>query len=213
MSKLLSQSPLGTASLHLPQPRPAEDAAPPQGQVIDDPPVLLSAPVSVQRAMLDRRANVTHAIVWLTAHIWAVNRVVYPAAERYLPAYQDMVRAHRVRTRELEHELRLLHERVSGDGRRASVDPSALSGRLVEALSKQTAADAQLVEMLSAAMPNAEWAEVLRDYGTASQQGPTRPHPHVPHSGVAGGLASRALSLVDRALDVMDSRIVHRLQT
>ncbi len=212
MSKRLSQPAVGTDSLHLPQPRATEDAVPPP-RVIDDLPVLLSAPAAVQRAILDGRANVTDAIVWLTAHIWAVNSVVYPAAERYLPSYQDVVQAHRVRTRQLEHGLRLLHERVSGDGRRASVDPSALSGRLVEVLSEQATADAQLVAMLSGAMPVAEWAKILSNYTRTSQQAPTRPHPHVPHSGVAGSLASRALSLADRALDVMDSRIVRRLPT
>ena len=45
-------------------------------------------------------------------------------------------------------------------------------------------------------------------YLEAFVKAPTRPHPHLPHHGVAGGIAFRVDAVRDHLLDTMDGRHV-----
>jgi hypothetical protein len=147
-------------------------------------------------------------VAWISEHLTALEQVVYPAARRALPDRREL-HAQRARAHDLEHALRRLHQRVSGDGVAMHLPVTRVRDEVRALLCAHTAAERRLEAQLQAALPSAGWDELAARYRRAVEVAPTRPHPHAPHSGWTGRFAHSLLAQVDRLLDGLDARPVH----
>ena len=148
------------------------------------------------------------AVVWLSAHLAAVDRVVTPLLDRHVARDLAARRHERRVTRELQRLLRVLEQVAASDALAPRTDAAQLRGQLVGLLAEHAATEHLLVEHLARALGEEKTAQVAARYERAVTHGPTRPHPHQPH---IRGLRTWLFGfdrVRDRLLDVFDSRHV-----
>ena len=172
-----------------------------------------SVAAATARALDQARPQYTDVVVWLSQHLAALDRVVYPAAARQLPHAGQVIHAQQTRGRDLERVLRRLHAHLNGDGSAPLRELTGLHRQLLQTLGEHSQGERRLLERLSCALPAQDWDRLTARYRASLAHGPTRPHPFTPHAGVAGRVASRAAAAVDRLLDVLESRPVHPLRS
>ena len=147
------------------------------------------------------------AVVWLSAHLAAVQHVVRPAASRVLgdaPAIKAMDRG-AVR---LERTLRSLEQFASGDALAAGTDAGRLTRELTRSVGAQADREHAILRRLGDVLTPQEQADLVAAYRRALEQAPTRPHPHTPHAGRVGALAFWVNARRDRVMDTLDARHV-----
>lgn len=148
-----------------------------------------------------------HAVQWSSAHLTAVEQVIHPAARSVLPDAAQRLREQRDADRDLKQLLRLLERALSGD-MQIAVPTDPLRRDLVEQLRALAAREAVLVGRLETVLSSDDSQALLAGYRTALTYGTTRPHPHLPRSGLLGRFGYRFCRLWDQALDTMDNRAV-----
>jgi hypothetical protein len=147
-------------------------------------------------------------VTWISGHLGALEEVVYPAARRQL-LDQQAVQAQLAQTRAVEHALRRLHQRVSGDGAAMHLPLARVRAEVSERLHAHDAGERELEAQLREAVGADAWGDLVARYRQALDTGPTRPHPNAPHTGWRGRIARSILTRVDRLLDALDARGVH----
>jgi len=148
------------------------------------------------------------AVVWLSAHLAAVARTITPAALRHLDAPAGVLREQRRRDLELERLLRIAERRHSGDVLASGLDAKRLRGALLDSLRLHSQIEHQRLEGLAVVLEDRDQRALANAYLDALAHAPTRPHPHLPHNGLAGAIAFRVDALRDRVMDTMDARHV-----
>jgi len=159
------------------------------------------------RALSDNRAPLD-AVVWLSAHLAAMDRVVYPAVRRHVAGADSAVREQERLSSELQHTLRTLEQVLSGDATARRLGHAALIDHLVTLLSTHAAEEHQLLDALGRAVGADEADRLMARYERAVTVGPTRPHPHTPHEGLAVRTQFILNKWRDHVLDVLDARHV-----
>ena len=164
--------------------------------------------LDVALALLDDpSAGPLDAVIWLSAHLSAVQQVVQPAVRRTLDD-RAAVRSLRVGAIRIERTLRLLEQSLSGDGLVAGLDRNKMGHELFDAVRTQAAGERALLIRLEARLTPDEQRELGGAYQVALERAPTRPHPHAPHGFLLGALAFRVNGWRDRLLDTLDARLV-----
>jgi hypothetical protein len=148
------------------------------------------------------------AVVWLSAHLAAVDRVVAPLIDRHIGRDAAARRQDRRVTRELQQLLRTLEQLAAADALAPRNGAAGVRERLVTLLSEHAASEHLLVEHLARVLGETQTAEVAARYEHAVAHGPTRPHPHQPHIRPLGSLMFVVDRLRDHVMDVLDSRHV-----
>jgi hypothetical protein len=166
--------------------------------------VLTYAETEAQRLLGSTGAAPLDAVVWLSAHLAAVDHAVYPVVRRALPGGRALVAQHRAIASRLAHTLRTAESHHSGDVLAAGHNPSQLTDDLRSLVAEHVAAEAELVERLVEALADDAQAALATAYESALAHAPTRPHPHLHRGGVMFWLDS----VRDRVLDTMDGRHV-----
>ena len=159
-------------------------------------------------ALLPGTARPLDAVVWLSAHLAAVNHSVRPVVEHVLgPAglLRDELRRHDL---ELERVLRMAERRYCGAALAAGLDRERLRAALLDRLQAHAGAEHERLTALAGKLSAEQQRAVAGDYLDALVKAPTRPHPHVPHDGLAASIAFRVDAIRDRVLDTMDGRHV-----
>lgn len=156
-------------------------------------------------ALVDGHAPMD-AVVWLSAHLAAVARVIEPAARR--DADPLVVGRHHDALHALQRLLRVAERRHSGDALASAIDSGRLSGAMLRAIRDHEHAESELLQSLERALPAADIERLSTSYRHALEHAPTRPHPHAPHHGVFGAIAFRVDAVRDRVMNTMDSRHV-----
>jgi hypothetical protein len=151
--------------------------------------------------------EVLDAVVWLSAHLAAVHRVIQPALRR-LPGESAARQRQRMLDLQLERLLRIAERRFSGDAQAAALSTDNLERGLRSALADHAHAEHGLVGQLESVLSTEELTALSSSYAAALQHAPTRPHPHAPHFGLLGLAAFRFDAWRDKLLDTMDSRHV-----
>jgi hypothetical protein len=157
------------------------------------------------------------AVVWLSAHLSAIEHVVCPVLAKKFGASAPPVVALRRKGIEMEQALRTLERTLSGDASVMHlVDCADFSRRLTELVSERAADELVLLERLSDQLSAADQRRLAELYHHTLETAPTRPHPHSPHSGVLGSVAYHVNARRDHVMDVFDARGVptpHRAPT
>jgi hypothetical protein len=180
---------------------------------IEAPPQTLAAAVErahcwSDHALAQPGAAALDGVWWLSTHLAAVTRVVYPVAHRLLPDARDEVLAQRRRTADLTRQLWLVEHGASGDAR-TRVSP-ALVAALVRGVREHAAADAALIDRLTYALAAESLSALQQRYAAAVRHAPSRPHPLVARSKLVASASYRALAVVDAARDTFDNRHIPR---
>ena len=144
----------------------------------------------------------------LSRHIAAVEDVVYPAARRRLPSGPRQVAQHVRLARGLEVTMRALEASFYGDSYAPSGSRTVLWRRMDRLLALHVDAEVALLEALVPELEPAEQHALAERFEKAVVHGPTRPHPHSPHSSWLSPVQHRFWAVADRAMDVMDSRVI-----
>lgn len=147
-------------------------------------------------------------VVWASAHLAAFERAVLPVVRRVIGDGRAAVAAVRRHATRLEGVLRMLERRETGDVLAAQMDEERLCRELVDLLTEHARMERVLLVRLGDRLNAAEQDALAAAYRRALEHAPTRPHPHVPHSGPLGALAFRVDAVRDRLMDVMDARHV-----
>lgn len=151
---------------------------------------------------------VMDAVVWLSAHLTAMEHVVYPVMATLLTDRQQELALQRAATRRMHRGLRLLEQRCAGDGL-IRVDSSAgRPDRLLVMMDEHAASERELLARLAEALDEQTTSSLAARYSDAVRHGPTRPHPHGPHRGRLGRLTYGFDARRDHLLDILDSRHV-----
>lgn len=155
-------------------------------------------------ALDDPGAPPLDAVVWMCAHLAAVEHVVQRELTRYLDAPD--VSAFRRNAVALERTLRTLEQLASGDALTSRVDGVSVRRAFLDQLQAQADHEHRLLDRLAERLSPAEQSRLVADYERALWHAPTRPHPHAPHGRLLGWLAFHLNGPRDRIMDTLDSR-------
>lgn len=153
--------------------------------------------------LADPAGNRLEVVVWLSGHIAAFERAVYPVVKNELPDGRGLVEQDREVVNRLTRTLRMLERRHSGDVLATGLSAQRLGERISEQVAEHREVLRRILDELESALDQAAMTELARSYDDALSHAPTRPHPHV-HS----ALLFRLDALRDRILDTMDGRHV-----
>ncbi|MGA8211170.1 MAG: hypothetical protein WB441_15305 [Nocardioidaceae bacterium] len=160
----------------------------------------------------DRPARETHTqsdafLAATSRHVSAVEAVLLPAAGRSGPTSDALVHGYLEAARELEQTLTTLKARLYGGSQVAALSWPGLWAVVRQQLAEHNRLERALVELLQDAEPERLDA-LARQLFDAETRGPTRPHPHLPHTGAAGRVARRVWAVADRFWDSAEGRVI-----
>ena len=161
-----------------------------------------------RRALSGPDSKAMDAVVWLSAHLTAMEHVVYPFMRANLPTSRKELDEQRRLTRQMQRTLRSLEQRWSGDGLAPAGSSYRLRGQLALMIDVHEQGEDALLARMSETITDEEAVTLAEGYDHAVGHGPTRPHPHGPHSGKLGRLTYAFDAARDHILDVLDSRHV-----
>lgn len=147
-----------------------------------------------------------HGVIWLSAHLAAMERAIEASAAHQLPEARDTLEGQRKLGLELQRLLRTVEQQRAGDALAPHVSWPDERTSLLSRLDEHARGERTLILMLAEKLDDAAMAEVHNRYVHVFEHGPTRPHPHGPHRGRRGAFALRFATFWDRILDVLDSR-------
>jgi hypothetical protein len=147
-----------------------------------------------------------HGVIWLSAHLAALERAIEASAARQLPEARETLEEQRKLGRELQRLLRTVEQQRAGDALAPHVSWPDERASLLSRLDQHAIGERALVVMLADKLDSSALDQVHNRYVRVFEHGPTRPHPHGPHKGRRGAVALRLATLWDRILDVLDSR-------
>jgi hypothetical protein len=166
--------------------------------------VVTHAEAEAQRLLRTAGTAPLDVVAWLSAHVAALDRAVYPVAKKSLPDGGAIVKQHREIIDRLARNLRVIERHQSGDVLASGLNSDRMLAELRALVDEHVIAETQLVERLVGALSDAAQSRLIASYETALSHAPTRPHPHI-HRGI---VMFRLDGMRDRILDAMDGRHV-----
>jgi hypothetical protein len=159
-------------------------------------------------ALADSTSSAMDAVVWLSAHLTAMEHVVYPLMRAALPTSRRQLDEQRRLTRRMQGALRALEQRSSGDGLAPPDSGDRLRSQLTVMIAEHEQGEEALLTRLLDTLSDEAALTLAERYDHAVGHGPTRPHPHGPHRGRLGRFTYALDAARDHILDVLDSRHV-----
>jgi hypothetical protein len=147
------------------------------------------------------------AVAHCSAHLAAVDCVLYAAARRRVRDGRLRVRSARSADRALQQAVCRLDRRLTGDVHLGDVPLEDLARQVEERLLVHADVERRLVGSLQVLLGPDEQQALADALDRAATSAPTRPHPHTRHTPLAS-LVARLDAGVDRVRDVMDNRVV-----
>ncbi|MCL9761956.1 hemerythrin domain-containing protein [Frankia sp. AiPa1] len=149
------------------------------------------------------------AIAAISAHLSAMEAVVYPECSRRLPGGRARVAELSRLARRCASVMRGIEQYVQGDLHHPAASVASLRRDLAALLTEHARIEDELLRALDAQLSDVERARLRERFADAMRHAPTRPHPHLGHRGPLGGnVTIRLLGTFDHLLDVLDAREV-----
>jgi len=139
-------------------------------------------------ALDDPAANSLVAVTWASAHLAAVEKVLYPLAARTLPGGRDRVRAQVAVDHRLQQVLWQLDRRLTGDVHLRAIPVDVLEAEVRRALHEHATGERSLVTDVQAVLRPRQRRALDDGLARAMLRGPTRPHPHTRHGRFSGAV-------------------------
>ncbi|GAB4010641.1 hypothetical protein [Nocardioides ultimimeridianus] len=139
-------------------------------------------------------------------HVAAANAVLLPAVARQVPEGRQFAREFARQSRRLEAALAEAKGKLYGSTYNIRTPWTSVWGEIHDELEAWFAMEESLVERL-AASPDVRRSIAQRLYADESRA-PSRPHPYLPHRGLAGRAARQVARRVDRFWDTAEGRML-----
>lgn len=163
---------------------------------------------SARHGLDDPTENTLTAVTWASAHLAAVDRVLYPAACAALDGGRKRVQEQRAVDRRLQLVLWELDRRLTGDVHLRRVPVPVLEDGVRRGLQAHEDGERRLVADLVRVLTPEQQHDLVVRLAAALLRSPTRPHPDTRHGRRSAGLTFWFDGVVDRVRDSLDSRIV-----
>lgn len=155
----------------------------------------------------DRLAHTDAFVSAAGRHLGAAERVLLPLVQ-HEPAGRQDVDTYVRHARRLESALARLTGKVHGEAHAAYLGWPVVCAEVRRALDGHRDAERALVLRLAEVLPHDLLAGVALEVFRAEVHAPTRPHPHLPHTGLLGLATRRVWALADRFWDTAQGRVV-----
>lgn len=155
----------------------------------------------------DRRACTDDFLVATTQHLTAVIEVVLPAVRRHLPDGRAAARDYVLTAKRLERALVMAKAKQYGQAQNVGRAWSQVWGAVRYDLVTVTQMERALASRLADVLGEAETEDLGGRLAATVRRSPTRPHPHLPHRGIAGRVARGVWGRADRVWDEFEGRV------
>lgn len=143
-------------------------------------------------------------------HLAAVDAVLLPVTRTRLTGGSELVQRYLRTARHLEVVLAHVKARAYGSVFETGFHWDDVWGDVRAALADHRAAETELADQLSTALPLPELDRVTERLHASEATAPTRPHPYAPHTGLPGLIARKVLHGVDAFWDTAEGRMLPR---
>lgn len=166
------------------------------------------APAGLRARSRDTYAHIDAFLAATSRHVAAVEAVLLPAVCRRVPDGELAVHDYLPVARRLEQTLSMVKARLYGEAHAIYLAWPQLWLDVQQQLSDHNRLERELVEALAGSDDRADLDALARRVFDAETHGPTRPHPHLPHTGRLGPAARRLWAVADRVWDNAEGRVV-----
>jgi hypothetical protein len=147
-------------------------------------------------------------VATVSGYLGVAEAVLYPAARRRVPGGRTAATAQRRRARRIERLMHLIEGRFYGDSYAAGMNVEELQDELTRWVEAYAASELDLARRLDAVLSPGQRRALIGRFLAALAHAPTRPHPFAPHPRGFARIVLRVCGVWDRAMDVMDNRVV-----
>jgi hypothetical protein len=166
------------------------------------------APAGLRARSRDTYAHTDAFLAATSRHVAAVEAVLLPSMRRRVPdgvvAVQEYLRV----ARRLEQTLAMVKARLYGEAHAIYLAWPQLWADVQLQLADHNRLERELVAALAGSADRADLDALARRVFDAETRGPTRPHPHLPHTGRLSPAARRLWAVADRVWDNAEGRVV-----
>ncbi|MGN6162817.1 MAG: hypothetical protein ACTHOG_14090 [Marmoricola sp.] len=141
-------------------------------------------------------------------HLAAASAVLVPAARRALEDGDQRARAFVQQSKRLEISLSQVKAKLYGEAHAIHRTWSQVWDEVGREFRATMAMEKQLVEDLHGLLSDEEMSTLAQRVYRAELRAPTRPHPFLPHRGLAGRMARRIAHGVDQFWDNTECRMI-----
>jgi hypothetical protein len=166
------------------------------------------APAGLRARSRDAYAHTDAFLAATSRHVAAVEAVLVPSVRRQVPEGEPAVRDYLRVARRLEVTLSMVKARLYGEAHAIYLAWPQLWADVERQLTEHNRLERELVEALVASADRTELDVLARRVFDAETHGPTRPHPHLPHTGRLSPAARRLWAVADRVWDSAEGRVV-----
>lgn len=159
----------------------------------------------------DRRACTDDFLVATTQHLAAVADIVLPAARKRDPEARSVAREYLRSAKRLERALVIAKAKQYGQAQNVGRAWEQVWTMVRTDLESVAELERDLVARVSERLSEVESHRLGDRLALAARRSPTRPHPHLPHSGVAGKVVRTVASRADRVWDEFEGRVIQPL--
>jgi hypothetical protein len=157
----------------------------------------------------DRPRDTTDAFLAATSrHLAAAEAVLVPTVRRRVSGGVVLSDEYLAAARELEQTLTLVKARLYGEAHAIQLSWDYLWGAVQRQLSEHNRLELSLVDALVRDDEPGDLDGLAQRVFVSETRGPTRPHPHLPHTGVVSLVARRLWAIADRFWDRAEGRVI-----
>lgn len=166
------------------------------------------APTAGRRHARDTYARTDAFLAATSRHLAAVDAVLLPLVAGRARDGTPFVHEYLEQARRLEMTLASLKARLYGEAHAIHLSWTGLWSDVRRELLQHNAMEWTLVGTLVERLEPDALDEVAQRVFRAEVGAPTRPHPHTPHTGMAGRFARRLWARADRFWDAAEGRVI-----
>ncbi|MEV5966349.1 hypothetical protein AB0L70_31570 [Kribbella sp. NPDC051952] len=155
----------------------------------------------------EARMNTDRFLAQASRHAAATTRILLPTFAQHVPAGRKEVRDHLRAIRRLEHTLVKAKAKEYGQAQTVHVPWASVWSGVHNHLTRTIATERRLAAMLGEHLDSGDEARLRDRFTRAIATAPTRPHPHLPHTGVPGQVARLVCAKLDALWDEVEGRI------
>lgn len=155
----------------------------------------------------DIMASMDSFLAPTSQHVSAVGEMIVPLARQRLTDGRERADTYLGKVRDLEHTMSTTKRHLYGEARSQNRPWSTIWERLRLDFAVAIEFERELLHDLMHQLSPDERIHLGERLRTLESHSPTRPHPHLPHSGKVGHTLRRVYAKADRVWDALEGRV------